>query len=294
MSSKNCILTIKNKYALLTPAEKKTADYILENPEKTIKMSIASLAEKANVAESAVVRFSKTLGFSGYSELKISLAMELSKNRQLNYMPYIDGGDDASLILDKIFSAGVKTLHDTAEKFNRKALQNAVDVLACADTVYIYAVGTSAPFAEDFSVRLMQFGFRAICITDIVNMKLSTLNITENDAVVAISHSGRTKNTADALALAKQAGAKTVCITSSPYSEITRKSDLCLYVFSDEIDYPIEAVSSKVAYISILDTIAISMSAKNISKAKERFFKTHELVNTIRYSGKEKSNESKA
>ncbi|MBP3337698.1 MAG: MurR/RpiR family transcriptional regulator [Clostridia bacterium] len=292
MKDKSCILTIKNKYSSLTPVEKKAADYILENSDKVIKMSVKNFAENAHIADSAVVRFSKTLGFSGYSDLKISLAMELSKNRQLNFMPYIESGDTESSILDKIFSANVKALHDTSEKLDRKILSKVIDVLFGAETIYIYAVGTSAPFAQDFSVRLMQLGFRAICLTDVANIKISTLNIKKADAVCLISHSGRTQITADALFLAKEKGAKTISVTGSPESIIAKKSDLSLCVSCDEINYPIEALSAKVGYLSLLDSIAISMSAKNIAKAKERFFKTHELVNTIRYNGKEKNNEN--
>ena len=79
MEQKPCLLAIKKRYVQLTAAEKAVADYILQESENVITMPVAELAGKAGVAKSAVIRCCKSLGFEGYAELKISLAMDLSK-----------------------------------------------------------------------------------------------------------------------------------------------------------------------------------------------------------------------
>lgn len=119
MLSKSCLSTIRQTYPTLTAVERRVADYILENGEEVVLMPIADLAKNVGVAKSAVVRCAKSLGFEGYAELKIALTSELSKNKQLNYAPYIDPDDTPNDILDKIFAANIKTLHDTAEKLDR-------------------------------------------------------------------------------------------------------------------------------------------------------------------------------
>ena len=279
----SCLMSIKNNYKKLTDAEKKVADYIVKNSSEVIVMSISELSEKSNSAKSAVIRCCKSLGFNGYSDLKISLAMELSKNKQLNYTPYISPDDNAGDILDKVFSANVKALHDTAEKTDRKVLQNVVDLLSLAKTVYIYGIGTSASLAREFQYRLMQFGYTAIYYTDVPSMKISTMNIKKGDVAIGISHSGRTIATVDALKLADNMGADTVCITSYPESEITKVSDYSIEIFSDEIQYPVEAVSARIAHLSIIDAICIALSAKNYESAIIRAKNAHDLVNTIRH-----------
>lgn len=280
---KSCLRTIKAKYNLLTAAEKRIADYILKCSESVVRMSAEELANNCETAKSAVVRCCKSLGFAGYSEFKLTLAAELSKNKRFNYVPYIYPEDNASDILDKVFSANVKTLHETAERINRKTVQEVVDLLADAKTIYIYGVGTSAAIVTDFGYRLMQLGYSAVCYTDVPTMKVSTLNIREGDAVIGISHSGRTIATAETLRLAGLHGAKTVCITSYPESIIAKESDYSIEIFSDEIQYPMEAISARIAHISVIDAIAVALSAKNYDNAAERSRMSHELVNTIRY-----------
>lgn len=284
MNNNSCLLTIKNKYRTLTKTEKKIADYILQNSEQVITMSVGELAENASAAKSAVIRCCKSLGFGGYSELKIALAIELSKNKQLNYVPYIYPDDNASDILDKVFSANVKTLHDTAEKINRKTVQSVVDLLYSAKTIYIYGIGTSAAIVNDFQYRIMQLGYTALCFTDVPSMKISTMNIKKGDTAIGISHSGRTVATIEALRLAGQNGADTVCITSYPGSRITQECKYSIEVFTDEIQYPIEAVSARIAHISVIDAVTIALSAKKYEDALERSKTAHDLVNTIRYN----------
>ena len=283
MSKTFCLLTIKNQYHTLTAAEQTIADYILQNSQDVIHMPIDALARNAGVAKSAIIRCCKSLGFDGYSDLKIALAMELSQHKKLNYNPYIDPQDDASTILDKVFSANVKTLHDTSEKLNRDVLQKAVDVLDKAGIIYIYAIGTSAGIANEFQYRLMQIGKTALCIQDVPTMKVSSLNIKKGDVAIGISHSGRTIATIEALKQAAEKGAETICITSYPKSEITKASDLAIEIYSDEVDYPMEAISSRIAHLSVIDVLTIALSARDYEAATRRARDTHALINTIRY-----------
>lgn len=284
MYDKKCLIEIKNRYNSLTKTEKRIADYILSYSDKVIFSSAADIAEKTDTVKSAVVRFCKSIGFDGYNELKVALAMDLSKNKELNFTPYIHPDDEADEILDKVFAANVKTLHDTAEKIDRNALRRAVELIRNARNVYIYGIGTSSALVNDFQYRLMQLGISVLCFTDVPTMKISTMNLKEGDVAIGISHSGRTVATVDALSLAKKQGADTVCVTSYPHSSITKVSDCAITVYSDEVQYPVEAVSARISQISVLDTIAVSLSAKNYDDTLSRSKKTRELINTIRYS----------
>lgn len=169
------------------------------------------------------------------------------------------------------------------QSINRKVLQNAVDILENADNIYIYGIGTSSGIVCDFQYRLMQLGFTAFCFTDIANMKVSTLNIKQTDAAIGISHSGRTIATVDSLSYAREKGAKTICVTSYPNSKIVQNSDCPLVVASDEIQYPIEAISARIAHIGVLESIAVALSARHYDDAVERSKKTHSLINSVRY-----------
>lgn len=283
MEVKHCLATVKTEYNRLTKKEKQLADYVLENYESVISMPTAELADKAGVVKSVVVRFCQSLGFSGYTEFKLMLSREAARNEQFNFTPYISKQDEPEDIFEKIFASNIKTLRDTAEGLDRKIFRDAVETLEKANGIYIYGIGTSAGMVRDFRYRLMEIGKSAYCFTDIVDMTVSLLNIKPQDVAIGISNSGRTSATVDALKTAHENGAKTICLTGYPNSEIIKHSDYPLVIRTDEIQYPIEAISARTAHMSVLDSIAISLSSKRYDEAAERAAKTHDLVNKLRY-----------
>ena len=89
MNPHSCLQNIRARYDSLTTVEKRIADYILLHETEIPALSIRELADNAQVAQSAIIRCCKSLGFTGYPQLKLALTADLSKNRQLNYAPYI-------------------------------------------------------------------------------------------------------------------------------------------------------------------------------------------------------------
>ena len=80
----NLTLKIQTSYNQLTKAEKKIADFILENKENVIYMSITELANACEVGETSVYRFCRTLEFGGYQEFKMELSLYLASNETGN------------------------------------------------------------------------------------------------------------------------------------------------------------------------------------------------------------------
>ncbi|MDF2670765.1 MAG: RpiR family transcriptional regulator, partial [Paenibacillus sp.] len=64
----------------LKPSERKVAVYILENPKEIVKYSVQKLAELSGVSEATIIRLSKTLNMTGYQDLKLRVAGDLTSN----------------------------------------------------------------------------------------------------------------------------------------------------------------------------------------------------------------------
>jgi len=280
---RSCLLEIQNRYEELTPVEKRLADYIHGNGQKVVHMSVRELADQAGVAKSAVPRCCRSLGFSGFPELKIALSADLAKNQQMNFSSHISQDDSIENILDKVFSSNVKALHDTREQLNSNMIEQLVDAMEKANAIYIYGIGTSAPFCSDFRFRLFQIGKKAYCMEDSYAMKMSAMDIQEGDVAIGISHYGQTIITLDALKEAKERGAVTACITGHSESLIAKECDFPIIIAAEEMKYPIDTISTRIAYISIMDAITISLSARNFDSASERYQYFHKLENKLRY-----------
>ena len=66
------------EYKDYTYNEKAVIDYILENPNKVINLSVEELAKVTYSSTACIVRLAKKLGMKGYSDFKIKLALELN------------------------------------------------------------------------------------------------------------------------------------------------------------------------------------------------------------------------
>lgn len=269
----SCLLEIQNRYQILTPTEKRIADYIRANGREVVHMSVQELAERTQAAKSAILRCCKSLGFAGFPDLKISLAADLSKNRQMNFSPYILPEDGLDGMLEKVFSANVKALHDTLEWVDREMIGRLVEALDKTGTVWIYGVGASAALSSEFWYRMTQVGKNAHCLTDVLHMKLSELNVREGDAAIGVSHSGRTACVVEALERARARGAVTACITGHSDSPLTKASDLPVAITAEEIKYPIYAISARIAHISVMDVISMALSSRKYEEMQGRYQK---------------------
>ena len=283
MVPQSCLMAIRHKIDSLTPAERKVAEFILNNSGSITQMTITQISDSCAVAKSAVLRFCKSLGYSGYPALKLALSADLAQNTHFNFTPYIDKSDTTVSILDKIFAANVKTLHSTAQYINRSVLESAINAMDSAKCIYIFGIGTSSALCNDFQYRLTQIGKTALCFTDVPSMKVSTLNIQKDDFVIGISHSGRTIPTIETLKLAREKNVMTACLTSFPHSPIVDVCDLPICIYSDEVNYPMEALSSRIAHISVMDTIVVALSSKRFEESAQRAKLSREYIETIRY-----------
>lgn len=276
---------IKRLYCNLTPAEQKVADYAIEYPKDVTEMTVHQLAEKCGVASSAVVRFCKAVQLQGFSELKIELARELGSMQETkeNTVPSVVHESGVEGIVRKVFNSGMTTLQDTLDKLDFSGIEKMSKILVSAKHIFIFGLGTSAAVVTDAQYRLSQLGLWATACTDILLMGVTAANLGEGDVVLAISHSGRTKAVVDAVRHAKRQGATIIAITSFKDSFLYQESDVAATVFADEVTYPVEAVSARVAHICLVDSLAMLLATHNYESFARHIKSRNAILEGIRY-----------
>ena len=271
------IAKIHNVFKSLTDTEKKIASYILKNPEKVIDMTAKELAEKCGTVPSAVMRMCKSIGVDGFSKLKISLAGTMSDGEEFSC-----DGSDCENAFGKVFNSGISTLKNTYKMLDFLSIEKMVSKIISADRIFIFGVGTSSVIAVDMAYRLSQLGICAYAYTDILQMGVMAMNMKKKDVAFGISHSGDTKTVVDAMRLAKKAGAETMALTSFSKSLLYTESDWAISVYADEENYPVEAVSARIAHMCVADALIMAAS-KNSKALEEHILMRNEILDSMRY-----------
>jgi len=198
-------------------------------------------------------------------------------------MPAFTGTDGAENVVRKVFRSGIQTLRDTLELLDFAVVEAMAQSLAEAKRIFVFGIGTSSVIATDAQYRLSQLGLWATACTDILMMNVTASNLQPEDVVLAISHSGRTKAVVDAVRRAKDCGAKTLAVTSFSDSLLYKESDLAAFVYADEVNYPVEAVSARVAHTCLIDALTMVLATQNLDNYADHVKARNKILDEIRY-----------
>ncbi|PPA69990.1 RpiR family transcriptional regulator [Jeotgalibacillus proteolyticus] len=276
-----CLAKIRSLYPSFSAKESKIADFILRDPQNIIHLSITQFAEELGVADSTIFRFCKRIGFTGYQSMKIALASEVVTPIK-NIHDEITEEDDTKALAEKVFRSNMKTLEDTMEIIDTSSLEKAADYILNAGRIEFYGSGGSSILAMDAYHKFIRTGLNVAAPSDSHIQLMSASQLKENDCAIFLSHSGSTKDILNVCKVAGKTGAKTIAITNLAKSPLTKLADLSLYTLSDETDYRSEALSSRIAQLSYVDTLYVSVMRSLKGSGQEALEKMRTAISTKR------------
>ncbi|MCX7781009.1 MAG: MurR/RpiR family transcriptional regulator [Negativicutes bacterium] len=272
-----CLPRLRSLYAVLTKAEQKVADYILEYPGEVIHLSITELADAAGSAEATVFRLCQKVGFKGYQHFKIALAQDVCSPVETVYREFVPG-DTADILTKKVFANISEGLQDTFKIIDNKALEQAIALLDKAARIEAYGSGGSAVIAADVEHRFMRFAVPVRAYAD-PHMQITAAALLQpGDVVIAISHSGSNKDLLDSVAMAKKSGAAVIAITSHMKSPLTGLADISLYGVAREAEAGGEAMVSRIIHLAIVDVLYMGMMLRRKEQQVENMQKIREAI----------------
>lgn len=264
--SSDALARMRGIYPSLPPSERKVVDFVLGNVEDVIRMTLADLAQHSSVSDATVVRLCRSLGYNNFLELKISLTRSIGDSPRLIYDD-VREGDPSSTIARKVLRTAVQAVQDTLEMLDNEAFERAVQLIHHADRILIVGVGTSGPLAHELYNRLIRMRMNCHVHTDIYLQVVEAALLTEKDVVVAISQNGTSLGPVRTAVEAKSKGAKIVCITGNPNSELTSHSDAVLLTVTHETR--LETIDSRVAQHALIQALYVALAMQMISAANE-------------------------
>jgi len=266
----SCILKINNIYDNMTDVDKKIANYINENKGLITKLSVSELAQNANVSSASIVRFSRKLGYNGFGELKIEIAKDLTLNSK-NYS-YIVKDSDVGInsIVNNITSKTIETITNTTKLNELDTIEKSIEEIINAKNVYVFGVGGSALVALDLQQKLLRINKPTITFLDSHTQLMVSSNLDKEDVAIAISYSGKSKEVIKAIENGKSNGAKCISITKYGENDLNKLCDINLFVPNIENKLREGAISSRIAMLTLIDIIYISIIQKNLEDYKSK------------------------
>lgn len=276
------LIRLRGLYPSLKAAVRKVADVLLTRPEMAIYASVNEVAAAAGVSEATVMRLTRILGFRGFQDFKIALARELVSPLQRLHEEVAEG-DDAATVVRKVFEANLAALQDTLAVLNLAAMEEAARLLLAAERLLLIGVGTSGPVVTDAANKFFRLGLTVLCHTDAHLMMMAAALLTPRDVLLAVSHSGSTRDPVETAQTARGAGAKVICITNNSLSPLTKEAQVVLVTASRETRFRQEAMASRLCQTSIIDSLYTLMALARPQQALDSLGKIEQVIVTKQY-----------
>lgn len=247
------IKRISSEYDSLSKQLKVIARHIEKHRDHIGLDGIQQVAQQCNVQPSAVVRFAKHFGLSGFSELQaifregLSRQIAPSRNYKTRIRDIIESGStrlSSIEIANEFLSGSIAGMQELQNNLDPASLKKAVELLVASDSIWIAASRRSFPVAAYLDYALQHTEKRIGLVTGLANMQLGQMrSVRKGDILLAISFTPYAQETIDLAQLAVERGAQLIAITDSRMSPLARLAVITLVVH-DGTTFGFQSLSS--------------------------------------------------
>lgn len=224
---------------------KQVASFVLDKPEDVAFETLAVVAERADVQPSTLVRFAKTLGYAGASQMQkvirdelLSSHISLAYGERARAFGASEGaGDEAlSTILDEFAEADILALTHLRQSVSEDQIRTSVEAIIAADNVYIAGFRRAFPVASYLAYALQRAGKRVVFLDGAGGLwEQQARGIRAEDLLIAISFRPYAEETVRCHALALERGAQVLSITDSNVSPLVKTGHQSLLLRDSEV-----------------------------------------------------------
>lgn len=244
---------ITAEYDGLSLQLKKIGRYIEEHSGHIGLEGIQELARRCEVQPSAIVRFAKHFGFSGFSEMQalfregISRQIAAGQHYRARIRDAIDASDrrlTSAEIAHEFLAGSQMAMQALQQSMDAQAFTAAVETLARTDCIWIVAARRSFPVAVYLDYALQHTDKRVSLVSGVGAMQMGQVRaMRRGDVMLAVSFAPYASETLACVDVARERGSTVIAFTDSRMSPLARRADICLLV-QDNATFGFRALTS--------------------------------------------------
>ena len=195
-------------------SDRHLAKMVLSDPEFFMHGAIDKIAERSGVSEPTVTRFCRSLGVEGIREFRVRLAQALAVGTRFLQVADVDREATNGRVPDTIAAAAYGAIDVVCNSIDMVRLAEAADAMTASTLIRTYSSGRLVVDGRDGTRKLPVPPWASSvgqCRWRDPAMTASVANA--QTAIVAFSISGHLRPVIDAVAIARQYGAKTIAFT---------------------------------------------------------------------------------
>jgi DNA-binding MurR/RpiR family transcriptional regulator len=274
---------LETRFPTFSPQLQRAARFILEHPEEIALNSMRSVAAKAGVSPSTMVRLARDLGLTGYEAFRAPFSLWL-RERQHTFsgrareLRQRARHSETAALISGIMNADLADLQETYTALGEAKLAAAERLLAAAPRIFVMGLRGLYPVAFFFHYACRMFLDSTILLTGQGGSFADELRRVEpDDVILAIGYEPYPRDMMRAVDYAVELGGKILAITDSSISPLAHRAALALTVSADgPAVFP-----SIVPALSIAQTLVALLLARSGEDALQRIASSERQLHSL-------------
>jgi DNA-binding MurR/RpiR family transcriptional regulator len=240
---------------------RQVAVFALENPDEIAFGTAASTAELAGVQPSTLVRFAQSIGYAGFSDLQAIFRNRLRErgstyDERLEALSDTFGREGGNAILSGVVAAAGTSIDSLSRTLSSDDFNEAVKVLAKAETIYLLAQRRSFPITTYLAYMFGKLRIKVQLVSSPYGIEIEQMAFaSKKDGALAVSFSPYASATIEHAQKLSEQGVPIISITDSAFSPLAGLSRLWFEVAESDFG----GFRSLSATIALATAIAIAI-----------------------------------
>jgi len=253
---------VEAKLPRISPAERRVAHFLRDNPAEVLVSSAAALAALAGTSDATVVRTAKALGFAGLEELRRALASELGEylspaTRLARSLREV--GDDMGAAFDATLAIHRQAIECLHRDITPEQFRAAVEAMIGAGRVVVFGIGPSSAMAGYLAFQLARFGIDTLALTQTGLLLADDLQrLRQGDVLVMFAYGRVYRELAVLLDEADRRGIDKLLISDTLGARLRDRIDLVLAVARGRA----EMFSMHTATLALIEALLVGVAAR--------------------------------
>lgn len=242
-----------------TRLELEIIEYINENFKKILHMTADELGAVTYTSTSSIIRLCQKLGFKGYKEFKVQLAIEinsfnLSEERIREEIPF-KKTDSNSEVINKLLNLNYQALTDTYNNIDIVQIDKIAKIICKYNDLSILGIGSSYLVASDFYSKVLRLGMNVHLDSMPGFSHIRSISQNSNTLAMFISYYGRQKEHIKIAEILNKRNIPIILITGPKAGPLCKYATHIIHGSAYESYSKVGAFSSRTSLQFILDSI---------------------------------------
>ncbi|THD43279.1 MAG: MurR/RpiR family transcriptional regulator [Bradyrhizobium sp.] len=249
------------------------AAFTVESPDDIAFGTVGSIAEQAAVHPSTLVRFAQALGYDGFSDLQAVFQQRL-RDRPSPYDARLDavgartsGPSPVAALVEGFSQASIRSVERLRERIEVAALNEASEILARANTVYLIGLRRSYPVTSYLNYAFGTLGVQTVLAGSPSGVDREALSFAgPRDAALAISVAPYTPAAIEYARQVAMQKTPLIAITDSPFSPLATTTSLWFEIVESDF----EGFRTLAATMTLAAVLAVAVAEKRRANDKRK------------------------